>query len=260
MILEYLERTLSDQYLLISHIIFNNIEKFKQYKRLIYEMLICVDGNSREGIIHCDSKGDNLMIYSKGRVRNIDYGYSYYLGISPLKDNINHRIHGGNYLMQDGRPERIEKDGTITQRKIIFKNNIGIEIFSIDSGYLSYNLDVASIGLFFIQMIVGYTYRYLFHNGKIYRFSNKDEDIRCISYIIYEDTTIIQKLKDKYGDELTNLIFTMIEINWLIRPTAKELIFGHIFDNIPCNYPKDLQLTDLFEDNTIITEKKLLAF
>lgn len=250
MILEYLERTLNEQYIYIENIK-DQTERIKQFKRLIYEMLICVDGNSRAGIIHCDTKGDNLMIDSKGRVRNIDYGFSYFLGISPAKENISHRIHHGIYLMQDGREEKIENNGK-PKKTIIncYDGSLTQKLFSIDSGFLTYNLDIGSIGLFFIQRILGYDHRYIFKDGKIYQITPTDNYPQCDTYKCVENKTIINRLKNKYGDELTNLICQMIEIDWAIRPTAKEIIFSPLFDNMPCNYPRNLDITNILEVRT----------
>lgn len=263
MVLEYLERTLGDQYFFISDII-DYTERIKQYKRLIYEMLICVDGNSRAGIIHCDTKGDNLMIDSKGRVRNIDYGFSKYLGISPLIDNIDAAIHIGKYLMQDGRPENITRNGShnmtlmsaFKRHKKLGQNDRDEKVFDFNAGFLSYNLDVGSIGLFFIQKLVGYDFRYIFHDGRFYSFTPASSGVQCWNFFVEENTIIMEMLKDKYGDELTKLICRMVEVDNSIRPTAKELIFEPEFDNLPCNYPKDLHLTNLtYQINTYKRDK-----
>lgn len=252
MILEYLERKVSDQFKLIENLT-NKNERIKQYKRLMYEMLICIDGNSRAGIIHCDTKGDNVMIDFKGRVRNIDYGFSYYLGISPNVNNINHRIHEGVYLMQDGRPETIMKESSNETAINVYKEGTNDLLFHLSFGYLGYNLDVGSVGLLFVQTITGYSNngRFCYHDGKIYKFYPKsNSEIRCSTFYADEKTNVIDRLKDRYGDELTDIICKMISPDYSIRPTAKELIFDTIFDNIPCEYPKDLQLTNLEPKST----------
>lgn len=246
MVMEFLSRTVSDQMKIISTLKDKN-ERIKQYKKLIYESLICIDGNSRVGFIHCDTKGDNIMVNNQGVVKYIDYGFSYFLGISPLKSNINHPVHSGSYLLQDGSRED----------KVIKVTNDKKRFFNINYGYLGYNLDIGSLGLMFIHQMVGYSAveRCTYHDGKLYKHlkSNGPSEMSCLEY-----NDGINLLKQKYGDELTDLICKMIEIDSLLRPTAKELLHDPIFEDLPTTYPKNLNITNL--DNTVSNDIIRTAF
>lgn len=243
MVMEYLHMTLHERLKIIKEIK-NKEDRIKQFKNILYEIILCVDGNSNAGIIHCDTKSNNMMINSSGIVKYIDYGWSYYLGISPIISNINHSIHTASYLIKDGARENT----------IFYFYENDINIFSIESGYLGLNLDVASISMIFIKDFFSGMGLLCSHKGKFYKNVKRvnKQDIPSITdpnindiFTLEEDTTFTEKLIELYGLEITNFLILMLEIDNNIRPMAKELLNDKFFGRNSIKYPKDLVLTNL---------------
>lgn len=236
-VMEFLEREISDQFKLIRNV--KDINKRREYyKYLLYELLIGVDSNSKTGINHCDTKANNLMINKFGIAKYIDYGFSYYNGISPYIGNVNKRIHNGIYLSQDGRPEKT----TIEYYNVKDTHKI---LFTIKQGFIGYNIDIPSIGMMFVHLITGYTTnRCIYHNGELY-FNVKplspDESKFSVEVLNSEKQSLI----NEYGNELFNFIMKLLEVDPNIRPTAKELLSDPFFGRDPIDYPRNLELTNI---------------
>lgn len=189
----------------------NNRDKYISFiKKILKECLICIDRNSDAGFIHCDLKGNNMMIDGKGKAKFIDYGFSSFLGISPASKLINHTIHTGSYVTRDGSRENVSREYIIDSYKV-----------KIEKGYIGFNYDVASLGLMFIQCLFGY-YRFISHNGKIY-IGEKDVDV------FYKNESITEGLIKNYGKEISDILTEMIEVNPNIRKSTKEFLNYPIF-------------------------------
>lgn len=240
MVMEFLEKTTTEQLYLISNII-GMSTRIKQYKRALYEALICINENSKAGFIHCDTKENNTMIDTKGRLRIIDYGFSYFLGICDDILNSNHAIHPGRYLAQDGTNEG--------NTFIYFNPYTGRELFRFKSGNLTFNIDIPSIAMMFISRstnISGTDQGYVTHAGKFYIKVKRVQDLGNTSMIEAEELPDGRnRLELYFGKELANVLFDMLEVDNSIRKTAKEFISDPYFHDEIYHYPKDLELTTL---------------
>lgn len=234
MVMEFLNLTV-DQY--IRQIEKKQIareKKIEYYKKLMYEILICIDNNSKAGIIHGDTKSNNIMLNDQGVAKYIDYGFSIYNGISPLRINIDYPIHVGSYLPRDGSEEH-----TLIN---VFVNNK--REFAYVSGYFGYKVDIASLGLMFIHQVVGYNgiERCAYYKDNLYKkfTQNNRQEMHCEPF-----PEGINYLKERYGEELMTLILNMIELDPSNRKTAKEILRSPIFENKPYVFPKIPNITVL---------------
>lgn len=254
-VMEFLERELSYQLNLIRNVK-NTIKKREYYKYLLYELLLCVDGNSKSGIIHCDTKANNIMINKFGVAKYIDFGFSYYNGISPYISNIKKRIHEGFYLSQDGYPEDTDISYYDSNKNLLFK---------VKHGFIGYNIDIPSVAMIFIHKVATYDIRACFsHNGMLYF---NPTHINENEILVESDQSNVNKLKLEYGDDLFNFLMKFLEVDPNIRPTAKELLTDSFFGGKIIEYPKDLELTNLSfnessNDNTtdMIIRKSLKSY
>lgn len=212
-------------------------ERRKKFKKLLLETIKCVDANSQIGLIHCDTKSNNMMINDKGTVKYIDYGFSYYLGISPFVNNINKRIHIGTYLIDDG----VKKDNQLTE----YYDNKGNLLFKINKNYTSYNIDILSVAYMFISEIIGYSNKHFTHKGILY--SREEKSNICTNVNHYE-----RKIEEIFGTEIKNILYSMLEIDSSIRPMAKELINLPFFNERILNIPKNFELTDINFNDTFM--------
>lgn len=240
MVMEFLEKTTTEQLYLISNII-GMSSRIKQYKRALYEALICINENSKAGFIHCDTKENNTMIDTKGRLRIIDYGFSYFLGICDDILNSNHSIHIGTYLAQDGTDEG--------NTFIYYNSDTNREMFRFKSGNLTFNLDIPSIAMMFISCCInikGKDQGYVTHGGNFYIKVKRVQNLMSIStFEAQELQDGRNKLELYFGKELANILFDMLEVDNSIRKTAKEFISDPYFHDEVYHYPKDLELTTL---------------
>lgn len=237
MVMEHLDKILTSKIKFIYN--FDIVRREKEYLKLIYNILTCIDFNSKAGIIHCDTKEDNIMTDNEGRIRYIDYGFSYYLGISPYLPNINDDIHIGNYLMKDGT----KSTDTICNFK---DENTGRILFSIHKGYTGLNIDISSVAF----MILWQTIRkndnlYGSYNGKIYnkiRHINNSDDFLVSQS---ESDTYRTKMVDAFGQKLTDLLIRMMSIDSRERPNAKTLMNDPIFGKTKLRIPENIELVPL---------------
>jgi serine/threonine protein kinase len=203
-------------------------KRIEMFRNLLYHCIKCVDGNSKAGVIHCDVKNDNLMINEKGEVKFIDYGFSYYLGISPFVNNINKKIHNGEYLAKDGVSEN--------NQDISYFDENGNVILTIKKDYTGLNLDISSLAIMFILNITKYKDLCFTHKNKMYVNNKKfwkltDEHHSSILYF--------------FGSEMTNILYLMLEVDSNIRPTAKELLALPFFGGTSLTIPKDIKIKNV---------------
>lgn len=217
---------------------------------LIHDILVCIDQNSKLGIIHCDTKGDNIMTDDNGSIRYIDYGFSYYIGISGFHDIINKTIHSGTYLSKDGT----DSDETVCD---YIDYTTKEKLFTIVKGYTGLNIDISSVGFMIISSLVDSDDELIgVYDDKIY---NKITQIsHSNNFIVEEDKKIKDKILAMFGQKVTNLLMRMMIIDPKERPNAKELLNDPIFnktklivpeniDMIEFKYPKEKILAGLCE-------------
>lgn len=192
--------------------------RHRQLLQLFKECLICIDNNSKAGIVHGDVKSNNMMVDPKNLVKFIDYGWSSYLGVSPYVDIVNHTIHEGIYISNDG-----DKNET----KLITYYLDGVN-YSFARGFYGYNHDVVSIGLMFIQVLMGYD-SYISHNGILY--SHENDKGKNYKYYT-ENVDKNDKILSIVGRKIYDLIIDSIEVNPNIRKSAKKLLNSSHFDSI----------------------------
>jgi serine/threonine protein kinase len=189
----------------------------KEYKLLFYKMLKGLANIHGLGIVHNDIKLENIMI-SRTDIRYIDFGLSKYLGITPLKPNVENYITTEVFMAPDKKDTKSEK--------------------YIDGNRHSYGSDVYSLGVTFLDM--------LYRNYWVYRWT--PDDILCLDQ---EDLSvsgdsckdfIIDRLKIDIikGDSLPmidgsngfDLIHKMINPDAKKRISAKEALLHPYFSDI----------------------------
>lgn len=237
---ECLERDLHEQISIIKRIK-DGDETINQLKKTLFQCLLCVEENSKYGIIHCDTKSNNLMIDITGKIKYIDYGLSNYLGISPLVTNINKIIHNGYYLAQDGCGDNL------LTKYFDYDQNL---LFEIERGYLGINLDIPSVAIIFIGIIC-YKYTgeggFFYYDGNLYSNLKKTNEGFAVNLNIPLKEVII----DKFGYDFANVFFSMLEVNQNIRKTSKELIESPFFQGMgQIEFPRNLPLTEILNIQT----------
>lgn len=233
MILELLSHEISDE---VEKII--NIEnrelRIKYATQLMKECLICVDKMSTVGLIHCDTKDNNMMINSKGQVKYIDFGYSYFLGIAPKCSDVNHTIHSGIYVLDDGTNENVSHTYNLN----------GVDT-TIKKGFIGYNYDIPSIAKILFESLYGYTDYICSHDGTFYyvlKCTRVNKEWRNRKYVMSDEHSL--RILDVYGRELRDLLLEMLEIDPSLRPTAKELLNRPLFNRGILVIPQ-LEITNL---------------
>lgn len=199
-------------------------DRQERYLDMIYEVLQCVDANSKAGLIHCDTKTNNMMIDNENRVRYIDYGFSYYYGISPFIEIINKPIHTGEYLPDDG----VSKIDTVFKYRSIKTNKV---LFEIKKGYTGLNIDISSVAVMMISKIPYFTYKttYGSHNGILYTNIIRTNHVDELLVSDEKGSMITAGMIDLFGQEITDLLIEMMEIDPRKRPNAKVLLNRDIF-------------------------------
>lgn len=252
MVMENLDLILSER--------IKTIYKLKPEKRkeqlfnLIKNVMECIDVNSSLGIIHCDTKENNVMTDKEGVVRFIDYGFSYYLGISPYIENINRVIHIGSYLADDGTRT------TNTLCDFRDENDTNKVLFSVDKGYVGLNTDIPSVAFMILSQTIGKKNDlYGSHNGKIY--TNIRHIIRSDDYIVstFDSKRIHDRMINTFGHELTELLISMMSIDSRERYNAKTLINDIFLKNPPLRIPDSIPLTPFtYKETDKVGEKIIL--
>lgn len=117
------------------------------------------------GYLHNDIKLNNIMIGYDGQIRFIDFGISNFFGFSPYERVIDTYITTTNIMAPDyGRRvivnfmKKIKSSSYEAARQSI----------AIESSKKSYNSDIYSLSVSFIQGILGHSSRYVSFDGNIY--------------------------------------------------------------------------------------------
>uniref|UniRef100_A0A6C0BEY1 Protein kinase domain-containing protein n=1 Tax=viral metagenome TaxID=1070528 RepID=A0A6C0BEY1_9ZZZZ len=240
MVLEYLRYNLSSFFEILRERTDKN-DNLAIYKDLLKMLLECSDANSDIGIIHCDSKHDNIMINDEGAVKYIDYGFSYFLGISPFLKNINHTIHVGAYLARDGLIPSGEIK--VKVRESGFNYN---DIFNYRGSYLGLNIDIPSIAMCFLWAMQKNGHRFYIgvftHEGKFYNKAsvNDTDKIHCD-----DGENIKTDIINYYGTDFVQIFEDMLEIDSTIRKSSKELLQSPLFNKTALVVPKEIPITVL---------------
>lgn len=213
-------------------------EKKDACREILKMMLQCNQANSNAGLIHCDSKDDNMMFDSNGVLKYIDYGFSYFLGIIPFETNVNHQIHEGSYVL---------KDGFVPEREIEVYDD-DVKIFTYMGSNVGLNFDIPTLANCFLVTVNSKfnKYRTIFtHDSKYYILLKKEEvktDGKVTGGIIRvkHDQSIESDLINYYGTEFTELLTEMLEIDQKIRKSSTELLSYPFFGEERITVPKDL--------------------
>lgn len=220
-VMEQLDSIISNRINIIN--ILSSVEKREtHFMKMINDCLHCIDANSKAGFIHCDTKGDNLMIDIKGNVRYIDYGFSYFIGISPFQNNVDKIIHEGGYLSYDG-VSNLETE--------VMYEVTNFEDFTVKKSINSYNIDIPSIALMIIYHSIDYAGSFdynkrvllwISHKGIIYNKVNRMEKtyFRCVR--VHEK--VYPKMISTFGQKVTDILIRMLDVDPKMRPTAKEFL------------------------------------
>ena len=181
--------------------------RHKQLLQIFKECLICIDGNSKAGIVHGDVKENNMMLDCNNLVKFIDYGWSSFVGISPYINTVNHTIHHAIYTSDDGGNENFS---------ITYK--LDDVDTTINKGFYGQNFDIVSIGLMFLQVSTSYKSSFISHRGIIYH--HQDGTKLKVKYKRFNT----EPIRNIYGDKVIELIIASLEIDPNLRKTAKELL------------------------------------
>lgn len=200
--------------------ILSNLRNTRKSNQLLHavfqDCITAVDNNSKMGIIHGDTKMDNMMVDKSGKIKYIDYGFSYFLGISANKDNIDHPIHSGSYLSRDGAEEN-------TIQKYLLVNENDSTVVDIPMGYIGYNLDIASIAMIFVHSIIDYnkTRFVISYNNVLYYMCKLDDNKMYKAQVNINFDNILLKF---YGQSLLDLIKNMLHVDANKRYNSKKIL------------------------------------
>lgn len=152
------------------------------------------------GILHNDIKFSNVMIGYGGKIKVIDFGISDFLGLAPYE-----RVTC-NYLTTSSI--KAPDFGQKTTIKIFEKNENDyncIKSYIFKSARKSYNSDVYSLGVSFIQAILANTKKYVSIGGQIFEVLNFKEkkDLNLIA-ISKEDSLTLNSYS--FFDDLIRMI------------------------------------------------------
>lgn len=116
------------------------------------------------GYLHNDIKLNNIMIGYDGQLRFIDFGISNFIGFSPYERVINTYMTTTNIKAPDYGRRLIVN----FMKKVKNNSYEAIRSIAIESSMKSYNSDIYSLNVSFIQAILLHNRRYVSFNGIIY--------------------------------------------------------------------------------------------
>lgn len=200
LVFEPLALTLRDYFYLIK--LYSKIDPTKTtmimrvelaYKKLSSTLNIIHDF----GFLHNDIKLNNIMIGYDGQLRIIDFGISNFIGFSPYERVIDSYITTVNIKAPDYGRRLIVN----FLKRVNGTSYKAIRSISIDTSKKSYNSDVYSLSVSFIQGILSNSERYISFEGNIYKVLNlkkeekKDDDNLNITQISDIDLDKLKKYK-----------------------------------------------------------------
>lgn len=251
MVMESLDKTLTDKIILI-YTLSKNIREIG-FLELIKDVLVCIDVNSKVGIIHCDTKENNMMTDNELRTRYIDYGFSYFLGISPFISNVDKEIHNGSYLSSDGD----ENISSVVDYYDYF--NIKNKLFSIKKGFTGLNLDIPSVAFMILSQTIRKTDSlYGVHDGTIYTDILHIKGTNNFSVNSINSNRIKNDMLNAFGVTVTEILMKMMEIDPNTRPTARELLNSHYFKMKELVVPKNIELLPVIFPKTDSRAAKII--
>lgn len=248
MVMESLDKNLSEKIKLTS-MLPKDIRETAFFD-LLKEILICIDVNSKVGIIHCDTKDNNMMTDKNKNTRYIDYGFSYFLGISPYFYIANRPIHSGSYLSNDGYYHPVNKPVEYYD-----EDNLSIKFFSIEKGFTGLNIDIPSAAFMILTQTIGkHDNLYGVHEDTIYtNIKNVGVPYFCSANPRFSDK-IKGQMIEMFGQSLTLTLMDMMKINPTERPTAREILNSKFFNNkLVIPEAIDLSSISLVNNNSIST-------
>lgn len=150
------------------------------------------------GFLHNDVKLNNIMIGYDGEIRIIDFGISNFIGFSPYERVIDTYMTTSNIKAPDfGR--RLIVNFLKCIKGTVYK---AIRSIAIESSKKSYNSDIYSLSVSFIQGILGNSRRYVSFDGNLYEVLNlKKEEKKS------EETLDIVQLSELELSKLKNYKF-----------------------------------------------------
>lgn len=155
------------------------------------------------GYLHNDIKLNNMMIGYDGQPRYIDFGLSNFVGFSPYERVINKYITTDNVKAPD-----YGKQITINFVKKISDGQFMSYRYGVfNTSRKSYNSDVYSLSVSFIQGILGHSRRYVSFEGIIYDIRNLQKMSDENDKKFFEDKIDILKISDSDLDKLKSFSF-----------------------------------------------------
>lgn len=192
-VLEPLAMTLYDYFKLIS---FYPMPQIARLNKIFSKMELILNDIHSVGIVHNDTKLENIMFDYYGNIFIIDFGISDFIGISPYRhvvanysttsyikapDNdlnmeitIVKSVDDTNFSSEDLTKLVSSPEGS-SPKKMRMKTYTKLKTFNLITSRKSYSSDIYSLGVTFIQGILKKNARFVSHNGEIFRVIKKED-------------------------------------------------------------------------------------
>lgn len=217
------------------------------------------------GIVHCDLKTDNIMMDFNGRIKIIDFGISYYLGIPKLN------IFNEPFICQDVYDpiEQLCVDTFDFNSIIIVDENLNIllnedntffkfESRTIVGRYKDFLNDVHRVGNIILCQLIGIFFNIVYYQGYFYDIKLKRNPLTNI-YLI-----TLTRLSDKYFSNIDVLLLdvlkNMIQLHYDDRIQAKECLNYEYFTGVTSLYSNEKELIYSEDYFNIFKDYKFTSF
>lgn len=179
-VMEPLAMTLYEYFKLVS---FYSVPQTSRLNMIFNRMETIINDVHSIGVVHNDTKMENIMFDYKGNIYIIDFGISDFIGVSPYRHVVNNYSTTSYIKAPDNdlnmeviivrsiepKPNDSIKPVGLDNDKSVKKTYAKVRQFNFLTSRKSYSSDIYSLGVTFIQGILKRNARFVSYNGDIFK-------------------------------------------------------------------------------------------